>query len=252
MKSFHLREEDWKPPWKLEGPEAHHCLKVLRLRTGEEVRLFDGQGREGLFAIRQVEKNRLFLDPLKITEQPLPLRKTVLALAFTKGLRRSWLLEKAVELEASDLWLWQADRSQGSLPEEVKESWEGQLIAGAKQCGNPWLPSLSVFPGGLGDLLAHAPSPALRLTLSVEPQAAMLSAADVAATEALFLLGPEGGFSPREEILLAESGVHGRSLGRCLLRWETAALTLLGLRFWAGHQPDALREDARGNAATAG
>lgn len=236
MKRFHLESERWSAPWLLEGPEAHHCLKVLRTRVGEEVELFDGRGRVGRFALRQAEKQRAFFEPLDLMEYPEPFHRSVLALGFNKGLRRSWLLEKAVELEATELWLWQAERSQGKMPEDVKESWETPLLAGAKQCGNPWLPLLRTFPGGLDGMLEAGRELDASLVLAEDSSTKLLDARDLAQTSLLFILGPEGGFAPDETALLRERGLGFRSLGRRVLRWDTAALTVLGLRFWARQQ----------------
>lgn len=236
MHSFYLPPDKWLEPYSLVGGEAHHLSRVLRVRSGEIVRVFDGQGREGEFEVMEVGKHHVALNALDITVHPPRQRTTVLALAWAKALRRSWLLEKAVELEAAALWFWQAERSQGWLPEDVKETWQMPCIAGAKQSGNPWLPDLTVIPGraaGLAERVSefdHA-----YILWEDQREGRVVRPSELAASgSALFIAGPEGGFGEQELRLLLDAGCTPVSLGPRVLRWETAALLCLGLRFWAG------------------
>ncbi len=174
----------------------------------------------------------------KVTVQPQPRVRSILALAWTKALRRSWLLEKAVELETAGVWFWQAERSQGQLPEEVKEHWQAQCIAGAKQSGAAWLPELRCLPGGLTQLTEQAAACEGRYVLLEDGEQARpldMSTAGAPGT-AVFVLGPEGGFATSEREALHAAGFIAVNLGQRILRWETAALLCLGLRWWAGQQ----------------
>lgn len=245
MKSFFLEPEDWPSSLgpgdglTLGGAEAHHLLHVLRARDDERVRLFDGHGREGVFAITGRTKREAALEcvEFKLVEKPQP--EIYLALGWTKALRRSWLLEKAVEFEAAGLWFWQARRSQGDTPPAGKESWQAQLVAGAKQCGNPWLPEVRTFPKGVDELAAAAAGFERRFALWENPDAPRTLALEdisLAASQdgrTLFVLGPEGGFSDKEIKALGAAGFAAVSLGKRVLRWETAALLCLGLAWWA-------------------
>ncbi|TVM15670.1 16S rRNA (uracil(1498)-N(3))-methyltransferase [Oceanidesulfovibrio indonesiensis] len=242
MRSFYLDSSDWPetPDERLilTGTEAHHASRVIRVKVGEEVRVFDGIGREALAEVDYVGKNRVDLAPREVRVSPPPARSVTLAVAWTKALRRSWLLEKAVELEASAVWFWQADRSQGKIPDEPKETWTAQLVAGAKQCESAWVPALRTFPKGFPEVAAAAAAIPKRFALWEDPhQPRMLTANDLDGPgDILFVLGPEGGFSPKEEALFTDagSGFVPVSLGRRILRWETAALLCLGLAFWSG------------------
>jgi len=245
LKTFYLPAENWPAdescPVLLDGPEAHHMIKVLRTRPGEEVRLFDGAGRDGMFEALRLEKSRAELRPLAITRHPPPTRRVTLAQGWTKGLRRGWLLEKAVELEAAALWFFQAERSQGRVPEESKESWHAQLVAGAKQCRNPWLPEVDVLPGGVRQLAQASRGFDSRLLLWEEQGEVRLLGMDElgGAGSAIIAVGPEGGFAPAEVEALRDEGFSPVSLGRRILRWETAALLCLGIFWWAGQQEPA-------------
>ena len=233
--TFYLAPAEWREPFHLTGPECAHLVKVLRARPGDMVRLLDGQGREGLFVLSELGKQRVLLQTQKIIEHPRPQGGAVLALGWTKSLRRSWLLEKAVELEAGALWFWQAKRSQSPVPEEGKEARQGQLIAGAKQCLNPWLPEIRTMPGGVPELVAASKDFKHRFMLHEDhSRGRVLELADLPPREsALFILGPEGGFAPEETETLLAAGIMPVTLGQRVLRWETAALLCLGLAWWS-------------------
>ena len=154
MHTFFLAPEAWSENPVLDGAEAHHLLRVLRLGPGEEVGLLDGRGREALCRIVKTTRQTVELALLNERLHPEPASRVILAAGWGKAARRGWILEKAVELEASALWFWQAERSQFPVPGDIRSNWEGQLIAGAKQCRNPWLPLLRTLPGGVDELIA--------------------------------------------------------------------------------------------------
>ncbi len=210
-------------------------LKVLRLKPGNTVWCTNGAGQSGLFRIFGVEKHRVWLQAVELERHESPQQRVVLALGWAKALRRGWLFEKAVELEASGIWLWQAKHSQGKVPEEGKDNWRAQCIAGAKQCKNPWLPELATFPGGARELAAAVPAFTNSYLLWEESGCdRLLTMEDLRTTgDTLFILGPEGGLSREEVALLQNGGARPVSLGKRVLRWETAALLCLGLSWWS-------------------
>ncbi len=233
MKTFFLPPEDWGETYTLSHTEAHHIRTVLRMRAGARVRLFDGQGREGIFTITALQKQAVHLCPEKIFHHPAPVSEAYLAIGWTKSKRRGWLLEKAVELQAAGIWFWQAVRSQSLLPEKPKESWQAPLIVGAKQCGNPWLPMLRLFPGGVNSLLEASADFDQRFVVWEGQDKAVLLPPHTAARQGktLFIIGPEGGLSDREAGDFIQGGFSPVSLGHSILRWETAALLCLGTHF---------------------
>jgi 16S rRNA (uracil1498-N3)-methyltransferase len=233
LPSFFLPPGDWREPYVLAEAEAHHLARVLRLREGDRVRLFDGAGREGVFTIEEVTRKRVVLSEVSVDSHAPPGSRLVLALGWTKAGRRDWILEKAVELGAAGVVFWQAQRSQGRIPDEVKPSWRDKLVQAAKQCANPWLPSLSVA-GGLDALLESGADTARRFVLSLADDAPMADPRDFAAPgTALVVVGPEGGMTPDEETTLARAGFAPICLGHGVLRFETAALAAMALAFWA-------------------
>lgn len=235
MHNFYLDPDDWQPPFRLSGQEARHLSRVLRLKNGDTVRLLDGNGRTGEFRIDDVGKTCVQLEPLSIQHHPRPPSRCWLAAAYTKAARRSWIMEKAVELEAGGVWFWQSERSQAKLPEEDKGSWREQLIAGAKQSFNPWLPELACIKGGAEALAIEGGRFSSAILLWEEADGEqMLQLGDLEPRgDILFVMGPEGGLTQKEADIFTAHGFKAVSLGKRILRWETAALTCLGLGWWA-------------------
>lgn len=239
MRSFFLEAAAWPRELggecRIEGPEVHHMATVLRLAEGDELRLTDGCGRDGVGKICAINKKDITVQLVSSAMHPQAASQAVLAVAWTKAARRSWLMEKAVEFHAAGIWLWQSDRSQTPVPDEVKESWQAQLIAGAKQCENPWLPELRTFPKGASELAEAANSSFAQRLLLWEDQntGAMLDYSHITCTgKTLYIIGPEGGLTEREVNIFKEAGCTPLSLGNSVLRWESAAMLCLGLQFW--------------------
>lgn len=249
MNAFFLSANLWPShlehePIQLDGPEAQHMLKVLRLGAGERVWLFDGQGHSGEFEIVQTSKHKALLRAHTLQEHPRPSGQATLALGWAKAVRRGWLLEKAVEFETSAIWLWQAKHSQGRVPDTLKDTWQAQCVAGAKQSKNPWLPELCTLTGGARELAKAIPDFDRAYLLWEEPgQERVLGMEDLLpAGHTLFIVGPEGGFALDEVALLREAGALPVSLGQRVLRWETAAMLCLGLAWWTRQNTPALKD----------
>lgn len=234
MRSFFLEPAKWTEPFSIDGQEAKHIAKVLRLKAGEHIRLLDGQGRSGEFEITAVKASGVACAPVKIIEHPRPQRRCWLAAAYTKAARRSFMLEKSVELEAGGVWFWQAEFSQAKAPADAKEKWQAELVAGAKQSGNPWLPEIRTMPRGAEEVCRAGQDFKQRFLLWEDADSGrMLKTEDLqSGDDALFVMGPEGGLSAREVEIFTQHGFRPVSLGRRVLRWETAAVLCLGLAWW--------------------
>ncbi|MGE4292278.1 MAG: 16S rRNA (uracil(1498)-N(3))-methyltransferase [Desulfovibrio sp.] len=245
LNSFHLPPDRWPGPEGevlLEGTEAKHMLQVLRTPTGSVVRLFDGLGRDGLFELLPGGKKTARLRVQHIAEHPRSQAGLTLALGWNKSSRRGWLLEKSVELCADGIAFWRAARSQGEPP-LVKDSWQEKLIQSAKQCGNPWLPELACLSGGLDGLLAFGQGFTRRFLLWESSAASVLLRPSMISPglcqgRCLAVLGPEGGLEPEEVDRLTRGGFEPVTLGKSVLRWETAALHCLSLAFYGAQRAE--------------
>ncbi|EPR42312.1 Ribosomal RNA small subunit methyltransferase E [Desulfovibrio sp. X2] len=230
LDGFYLPPEQWGAPFILTGGEARHLLLVLRAAPGTRVRLFDGQGHEGVFRLVEAKKDRARLEPEELRDVPPPGDGLTLAVGFSKSARRDWLLEKAVELGAAGLVFWQAQHSQGRVPDAPKDSWRDKLVSAAKQCGSAWLPTLSVLPGGVRELSELGKSFDDRVLLWENETRAAFDPAELKGS-CLAVVGPEGGLTDAEAEALCAAGFAARHLGHSVLRLETAALLTLGLAY---------------------
>jgi len=231
---FFLPADRWSAPFILEGSEAHHLITVLRTEPDEHIVLFDGQGKEGRFRVLSTAKKKIILEQEGIREHKKPDCRLWIAPGWNRATRRGWFLEKAVELGAWGVAFWQAAFSQGKTPKEPKDTWRNQCIAAAKQCGNPWLPQVMTYHQGLGQLLEATDHFQDRIFLWEDPDCSrILNPDDIAGQgDVLVVLGPEGGFSDQESALLQQTHCVPFSLGKRILRWETAAVLCLGIHFW--------------------
>lgn len=223
----------------LDGQEAMHC-RVIRLAPGDGVLLLDGRGRLGRCRVLVVGRKHVRLELLSWSTQPQPTARAVMALAFSKATRRGFFMEKAVELGAAGIWLWQGDYSQGHLPDDATLDCLGKMIAGAKQCANPWLPEVRALTG-IDEVVALAAGADWRLLPWEMQEGVPMLEPGMAGRPGLtvYVIGPEGGFSPRELTVLRATAFTPVSLGGRILRCETAATLCLGLHWWASQLPGA-------------
>lgn len=240
LPAFYLPE--WGSEPVLENDEARHA-NVLRLKAGEEIMIMDGRGKSGRCRIKKIGKKNLDLELLREWRTPRPASRPIIAIALSKAARRGFFLEKAAELGAWAIWLWDAERSQGEIGEKLAQSCRAQINAGAKQCHNPWFPELVIL-GKVDKLATRAQSCDWRI-LPWEAKAGepVISLAQLGLPgETVYALGPEGGLADWEAGCLVDAGFAPTSLGDRLLRCETAATLCLGLHWWASQLPDGKRE----------
>ncbi len=239
MHAFYLKSELWHEK-KLQDAEFEHLKKVLRLKESTNFILFDGEGSEAFCKIEKIEKKFLNFEILEQKKHEERKNKVILAAAWTKAARRGFLFEKVVELEASELWLWYSEYSQFPLPEEnsaTVQSWKAQLIAGVKQCHNPFLPKLRLF-NSQEELLKEAKKfeNFHVFTTNEAPNTKKYSLEKLNTNiPSLLVIGSEGGFSPKEIEKFAQARAQFYTLGERILRYETAAVLVLGLHFWNVH-----------------
>lgn len=236
MHTFYLKAENWQSEkLTLDNTESRHLSRVLRLQVGDSVRVLDGEGQEALCKISEINKKDCILNILETKTHEKPKSRVTLAAGWGKAARRGFILEKCVELEAHALWFWQAERSQFPLTAEVKDSWQEQLVAGVKQCQNPFIPHLAAMPGGAKEIIEASKNYEYKQLL-VEKDFAheeFMGSNHLGNTgDTICVIGPEGGFTQKEVKLFLENGFKTLSLGDRILRWETAALMALGLHWW--------------------
>jgi 16S rRNA (uracil1498-N3)-methyltransferase len=208
---------------------AHHALRVLRLKPGDAVTLFNGEGGE--YPGRLVEAGpsvRAELEGRREIERESPLDVT-LAQALPGGDKMDWLVQKAVELGVSRIVPLAAARSVVKLAGERAvrrvEHWRSVAVSACEQCGRNRIPEILPLLDLRNWLCGLAQSAGARLLLS---PASGLRLREVRAPAGIVLLiGPEGGLTEAEEAAARAAGFQGVSLGPRILRTETAGAAAL-------------------------
>lgn len=220
---------------KVEGDEVKHIRKVLRLKRGDEVFIFDGSGQEyegtiveeGSFSVSIKVRNRFFSP----TEPNLSI---TLAQSLLKGEKMDYLIQKATELGVKRIVPFISSRSIPLLEKakrlERQQRWEKIAIGASKQCGRGVLPQIDP-PGDYPQILESVPTESLRLILwekGGEKLKEILKKLK-RENEIFFIVGPEGGLSQEEVEEAKKANFIPITLGERILRSETASLCLLSI-----------------------
>ncbi len=210
-------------------PEAaHHASRVLRLRAGNAIRIFDGLGNALDATIGSIEGKRVMLDNLQpLAEQREPALRIVLAQAMSTSEKMDWVVQKATELGAAEFVPVQTRRSVAKLvgPRAAKraEHWHNVAISACEQCGRNTLPQLHQ-PQELDTWLeATRLAPGSKFILLPEGTG-KLQSQPVPQTRVTLLIGPEGGFTDDEADAAQRACFVPVLLGPRVLRTETAAV----------------------------
>lgn len=211
---------------------ARHAVGVLRLRDGDDVILFNGDGSECLGQLVKTGKGaEVMLKATCAPERESPFAITLVQ-GVSSGERMDYTLQKAVELGVSHIQPVMMKRTIVRLDEDKRhkrrQHWQGVVISACEQCGRNHLPEIDPILD-FHDWLATAGAKAgLRLLLDPE---ARLRLRDLPAPEAAvtLLAGPEGGFDPNEREMLRRVGFQPVSLGPRILRTETAAVAAMAV-----------------------
>jgi 16S rRNA (uracil1498-N3)-methyltransferase len=213
---------------RLDGPPARQMRRVLRLGPGDRVVLFCGDGAEHEAVILALPGDGVQLG-VEATRRPEvePRCRLELGIALLKGEKLDWVLQKLAELGVYAVTLLQTARAVPHLPDDRwprrRERYEAVLREAVEQCGGVRLPELR----GPLPLLDYLRAPGAGTTAIGDPQSP-LSLRDLlpCSPAALrLLIGPEGGFAPEEMELAGAAGAGAFSLGKRVLRSETAAIT---------------------------
>jgi 16S rRNA (uracil1498-N3)-methyltransferase len=234
------------PPWESQKPhpiplELLHHLRVRRISEGEVIPIFDGQGqiasatlvrlgnKSGELAITTVNQNTQSEPPYAIT----------LAQGLAGGDKMDWVIEKAVETGASWIAPLQCERSviklhRSSDAERAQKRlihWRAITQAACEQCERTVLPRVEPIQT-IADYFSKASDERLKDTLKLifcpgdhPPLATMI--APLPAQNVILLIGPEGGFTPDEMELAIKADFQAVSLGKRILRTETAGIAAI-------------------------
>ncbi|MEZ5814561.1 MAG: 16S rRNA (uracil(1498)-N(3))-methyltransferase [Alphaproteobacteria bacterium] len=208
----------------LNPAQAHYLKTVLRMEAGKQVRIFNGRSGEWAAKIETLSKKTASLKPEEqLKTQPSPPRALHLLFAPIKKNRLDFLIEKAVELGATDLHPIITDHTQ--IRTLKMPRLEAQIIETAEQCERLDLPKLhEICPL---DKKIAAWTPDIEIYWASERLLNAQALKETAAPQA-YLIGPEGGFSEAETTALLRCDIiRAISLGQDILRAETAAFYCL-------------------------
>ena len=207
------------PQVEVRGDEFHHAARVVRVREGEEVEVFDGRGHAAHGRVVEIGKDTLRVDvDREIASREAKVRIT-LAAAIIQLEKFELILQKATELGAASIIPLVTDRIE-VRPERYRgkeERWKKIVFEAVKQSGRATIPTLTE-PQTFDEVVKK---PGARIVFDAdEPSDATADVADAVT----LLVGPEGGWSEREIALARDGGCTFRRLGPRRLRAETAAI----------------------------
>ena len=214
-------------------------VQVLRLKEGDAITLFNGDGGEYTATLSSMEKKRMTALVASHVERDLEWPYAVtLAQALPEGSKMDWIVEKATELGAAVLQPLASQRAVVKLSGERMEKrlshWQAIVASSSEQCGRNRL--MEVAP--VMDFMRWVGTPSEQPRILFSPRATQ-SFTDWARTQqaqaVTLIIGPEGGLSEEEEAFAVAKGAILLSLGERVLRTETAgmaALAMLGA-LWA-------------------
>ena len=214
----------------LDARAAGHAVRVLRLRVGDALALFNGDGNDYAAELIEIRKEhavcRILSARERPTESPLHIE---LAQGISRGERMDYTLQKAVELGVQRIVPLATERSQVKLSGEREEKrlqhWQGIILHACEQSGRSRIPELLPVQR-LDQWLATRAKTGQALFLDPEGDASVSGLKPPIDAFSL-LVGPEGGLSPAERELAAHAGFLRLRLGPRILRTETAAITAL-------------------------
>ena len=226
----------------LTGEDVNHIKNVLRMRQGEEIIICDGEGKDYHCRISALESDRIDTEILeqRASESEMPV-KIYLFQGLPKKDKMEMIIQKNVELGVFEIVPVMTRRVIVKLDDEKKEAkklerWQAISESAAKQSGRGIIPKIdrvmsfkealewaghmdmSIIPYENADSSPEGMAASLQLISSLKGK-----------DSAAVFIGPEGGFEPEEIELAMQYGVKPVSLGKRILRTETAGLMLMSV-----------------------
>jgi 16S rRNA (uracil1498-N3)-methyltransferase len=241
MHRFYLAPEQCRDPLiLLTGREAHHALHVLRVRARERVLVVDGAGHEFLCEVQASDRDQVRLAVIEKRDQPAPPCQITLLQAVPKGKVMDAIVQKATELGTTRIVPLLTERVVAHLDGDDAThkagKWQSVAVEAIKQCGSAWLPEVEP-PLTLAQFSAR--NEKFELPLIASLQNGSLPARAHFRTfyaqhgrlpkSVCVWIGPEGDFTPPETEAIESNGALPITLGRLVLRAETAAIYCLSV-----------------------
>ena len=210
-----------------------HLLRVLRLRVGAALTLFNGQGGEYSAELIGTDKSgaRVRIGAFDSVERESPLQLTLLQ-GIARGERMDLIVQKATELGVNSIVPLSCEFSVVRLAAQAlarrRERWQAVAISACEQCGRnrpPRVEPIVELDAACAAITVGDAS--LRLMLVPDASESLSALARGSLRSVALLVGPEGGLSGREQLLAQRAGFRACRLGPRTLRTETAPLAAL-------------------------
>lgn len=219
---------------ELPPEEAKHAAGVLRLRAGDEAVLFDGIGHAAAACFVEVGGGRAIARVIADVDPAEPRLRVTLYQGLCKGDKMDWIIQKCTELGVHDIQPVLFKRCDARMPDDAAaKAVRGQRIAreAAKQCGRAWVPVVraAVRFDEFINMIKHKDNCSVFALWegNCPPFVNMING--VTAARAGLVIGPEGGIEPFEIEAMEAAGARTASLGRRVLRTETAGMAALAI-----------------------
>ncbi len=212
----------------LTGDEYAHAKNVLRLKEGDEIVLLDGSGVEYDAIINRAEKGAMFCTVLNGRPSEKECKTPIaLLIGALKGDKTELVVQKATELGVSRIGVFSSRFCSAYMNENKLDRLRKVAREAAKQCLRATVPQVEYY-AGLGEALDSCRSFANKLFACEFAKESDVELASLAGSCAL-VVGSEGGFSQEEFALAKSKGFAGVTLGKRILRAETAAIVFCGV-----------------------
>lgn len=214
------------------GPDVHHVRDVLRMKAGDELELLDGTGKVYLSKIVKIEKEKIVCAIVDSSRSKVESRiKVTLAQALPKSSKMDFIVEKCTELGVDRVIPMSGERTVAKSARI--DRWQKIARSSAEQSRRTTIPEISPLTS-FEDVLKIKKQFDLALILWEEEIETTLKQTLKphlmnGYPDILVLVGPEGGFSQKEIDLAKEAGIVPVSLGRRILRTETAGMAVLSI-----------------------
>ena len=221
---------------EITGGDAHHLARVMRAQIGDEVVVADSDGQTARMRVSGIDRDAVRLHLVEYMASAST--EVILVQALLKGEKMDFVVQKAVELGASALYPIETEhvvvRYDAKKAAAKSARWQKIADEAAKQCGRSALMRVAAI-APLSALLQDAdlfgaPDTAVVFCYEAEHTQSMRTVLrSVDARRIVLIVGAEGGFSPAEAAAIQAAGAQSVSLGRLILRAETAALAALAV-----------------------
>jgi 16S rRNA (uracil1498-N3)-methyltransferase len=224
---IYISAKEIKENLRIEEKEVIHKIKdVLRLGKNSKIYIFDGEGKEYLYKIKEIKKNRLSLERENlIREENSPENKLILGFPLLREEKVDFILQKCTELGISKFYPFICERSIRKEPNFLKlKRWQKIIKEATRQSNRLWLPHLEKVKD-----FKEIVRLKFSLKLVSSQNAGYLENSLKEKKEIFIIVGPEGDFSDQEYKILKENNFIFFKLSPYILRTETAAIFSVGL-----------------------